>query len=111
MPGALVSGRVEDSRGVPIEGAEVAMDVFTSFFDGFEGRMATATDADGRFEFPSVAEGMYIVAARADGHPLAVRAPVRVPMRGTLKFRMAGSARLVGTVKNQAGEGIPGARV
>jgi protocatechuate 3,4-dioxygenase beta subunit len=110
-PGAVLEGIVVDGESNPIEGAEVALDELMSFMDAFQGRQATLTDATGRFVFPSVAGGRYILATRAEGHPLTIRAPLTIPHRGKLTIRLAGSATLRGKIKDQSGEGIPGAQV
>jgi protocatechuate 3,4-dioxygenase beta subunit len=109
--GAVVEGQVVDGDDVPIEGARAALDGLTGFISAFQARLTAVTDADGRFVFPSVAAGRYVLAVRAGGHPVVIRAPLKVPQTGRLRIRMAGSATLVGRVKDPNGKGIPGARV
>lgn len=60
VPTGSVAGRVvTDSTGEPIEGAAVRL-LGTPY--------ATRTDAAGRFRFPTLPEGIYLLQARAFGH-------------------------------------------
>jgi protocatechuate 3,4-dioxygenase beta subunit len=109
--GAVLEGTVVDRDNDPIAGAALALGDFGGFASIFQGRWTTTSDENGRFVFPSVAAGQYVLAARAEGHPIVIRAPLKVPFPGKLRIRIAGRAILSGRIKDASGEGIPGALV
>lgn len=66
-----VEGRVRSGRtGLPLAGAEVRLQAEETKRRGWWGGRGggTVTDADGRFSFPVVAEGSYVIQASAEDH-------------------------------------------
>ncbi|MBN1422193.1 MAG: carboxypeptidase regulatory-like domain-containing protein [Planctomycetes bacterium] len=91
--GKRIEGRVVDSAGAPVAGAEV-----TAFLEvdgpgdpnrgpemalrqmrrmGLGGTSSCRTDAEGRFAIADLGEGVFTVMARAKGYGIAERGPVR----------------------------------
>jgi len=73
-----IRGSVADSAGQPLGGVELLL---------HDLRMTVRTRADGRFEFPRVAPGIYVITARHIGYS-PVTWPFRLQDSVTLGFRL-----------------------
>jgi protocatechuate 3,4-dioxygenase beta subunit len=113
--GARVRGRVIDAEKRPLPGARVEVTVETDPGPGAATtaeRSATAGD-DGSFEVEAVPAGRFEASAGLDGHlPSEVSDPEFDPLAGEpLVFRLQPAASIEGTVLNQDGNPVEGARV
>jgi Carboxypeptidase regulatory-like domain len=75
----IVVGRVEDSKGDPVEGAEVKLWVFN--FTTFAETATTRSQADGSFEFTSNPSHNIQLSAEKPGVGRSPRIPVRLYFR------------------------------
>jgi hypothetical protein len=110
--GGTVTGAVVDGKGQPVSGAMVRAAADAREVDAPP--MGLTSDGDGRFTLYDVRPGLYVVEARAAGHPPGNVSDVRVSAGattdiGTLRLRSGGA--LQGTVKDAANEPIAGASV
>ncbi len=110
--GGTVTGAVVDGKGQPVSGAMVRAAADAREMDAPP--MGLTSDGDGRFTLYDVRPGLYVVEARAAGHPPGNVSDVRVTAGattdvGTLRLRSGGV--LQGTVKDAAAEPIAGASV
>jgi hypothetical protein len=72
----IVSGRVVDASGAPVEGAEVKLWVFD--FATFAEDASTRTKADGSFEFANNPSHNIQVSAEKSGVGRSARVPIRL---------------------------------
>lgn len=75
QPGLSVSGRITDTKGAPIEGAEVTVGLSVSI-TGTKG-LSAVTDKEGRYNLEGVAPGQPALNASKDGFATAAR-PISV---------------------------------
>jgi protocatechuate 3,4-dioxygenase beta subunit len=93
-PGAILSGRVLDSSGMPVAGAELALvdpDDRAAFFNVGERAVADATtDETGAYRLDRLAVGPWAVQVSAEGYPLRMfRGSTEVPgPQATLDFEL-----------------------
>ena len=105
QPGRLV-GRVL-SEGAPAPGTEVRLK------GAFEGEQVTKADAEGRFAFEGVKPLLYVLTAQREGRYATTNVHLR-PMELTpeeVVLRLGESRYVEGTVRDDAGSPIEGARV
>lgn len=69
--GAVLSGRITDTRGRPVEGAWVVVGRFNPDAGAGEGRWTARTGADGRYSIPNVGLAPDVATVYAPGLPLA----------------------------------------
>jgi RNA polymerase sigma-70 factor (ECF subfamily) len=107
--GGKISGVVTDHQGRPVPYARIHFLTPTADTN----RDPPFTDAEGRYEIRTVAEGIYNVFAVSPRHPLAVQRNVRVKEGETarLDFRYGRSAPLTVTVLDEGGRPIRGAEL
>jgi len=114
-PGAVLTGTVRDgSTREPVAGASVWVSVRTGVaaqdtWDPDAGRVATRTDARGRFKLEGLGSGAATVSATAPGAGRAIR-PNVLPGSAVELFLMPG-ATISGTVRDEAGRPVKGAVV
>ncbi len=107
LRGVRVTGLVKDSAGQPIAGARVSDSLSQS---------ETHSDAQGRFVFPHVAPGRFLLDVSADRHVSFAKlfdvpaAGLKVPVT-LAPTRIAGHSTLCGRVVDEAGKPFPGIRV
>lgn len=120
-PAGNVAGRVVDSLGNPVAGAEVRSRGNLGDF-GFGARVlgneehpatpVAVTGADGRFELEDVATSTLTLAVRASGFAPLDKQGVSVPEQGTRDLGdlvLARGVFLRGRVVDASGRGVPGA--
>ncbi|MHC4957791.1 MAG: sigma-70 family RNA polymerase sigma factor [Planctomycetota bacterium] len=107
--GGRISGVVTDHQGQPVPFARIHF--LTSTLD--TNRDPPFTDAEGRYEIRTVAEGVYNVFAVSPRHPLAVRRNLKVKEGETarLDFQFGRSAPLTVTVLDEGGQPVAGAEL
>ncbi|MEM1249807.1 MAG: carboxypeptidase regulatory-like domain-containing protein [Acidobacteriota bacterium] len=116
-PGVELLGRVVDTDGRPIEGAEVhaevEAEVLMSVNFGIEGEEPTAvTDADGMFRIFDLADGSSVkVKVRAEGYGNAERSGARAPNLDPVVLVLQPALEVTGVVVDENGEGLAQARV
>ncbi len=93
--GAELRGRVVDSGGAPVAGANVAAQAASSF--GSEDARAT-TDPDGTFVMEGLADSRYVVVARKPGMVTAVERDVQVPASAPLTLTLRAGGTITGRV-------------
>lgn len=84
--GNALRGRVEDDRGSPIAGGDVALFLADeeSLLSGIP-LMRSASGADGRFAFEDVRDGRFAIVASFEGLAPAVRGRIEVPRDATAR--------------------------
>jgi hypothetical protein len=109
-PGAVLSGRVMDDRGIAVEGATVRVIeeagtddemIQAQLFLGGALRSAR-TDFDGSYEIPGLSSGGYTLVAEKRGFARSVERGVYVDAGTTQYFTLLPSAGLVGQVVDRA---------
>jgi hypothetical protein len=114
-PGAVLTGTVRDgTTHEPVAGAAVWVSVGLGIaamdrWDPDAGRVATRTDARGRFKLEGVGAGATMVSATAPGLGRVIRPNVR-PGTAVELFLMPGAA-ISGVVRDEAGKPVKGAVV
>jgi Carboxypeptidase regulatory-like domain len=113
--GVAVSGRVVDSRGVPVGGARVVAedaDALVPLIDA--DRDAVISDARGAWRIAALAPGSYRFTARSSGHPPGSSAPSRLVANASsddVLITLPVGARLAGRVATAEGAAAPFATV
>ena len=116
-PGATLTGRVTDHRGLAVPGGEIFLLDRPADPNEMEralkGRKPTAAvAADGRFSIEDLAQGTPVsMAVRAPGYLIAQVRAVRPPNAKPVLIRLEPETALVGRVVDEAGGPVPGARV
>ena len=106
---AVLAGKVTGPSGAPVEGAQVLVSPHAE-----QGEMARAlTTRDGAFEVGPLAPGAYDLDVQADGHSPAKRSALVVlaGQRFEIDVRLEGIGSLEGTVRDENGAPVSGARV
>ncbi|KFE69477.1 hypothetical protein DB31_6452 [Hyalangium minutum] len=107
---AVLEGRVvANTAGTPIEGARVDVSPYRK--SGDSGR--AVTDGSGRFSVGGLAPGSYDVVASAPGFSTVSRSGLTVASgeRFSLELKLTGTGAVEGSVRDRAGQPVPGARV
>ncbi len=107
-PPCALAGRVVTEAGEPVAGAAITLG--TSSWRN-PGSVETATsDGDGRFGFPDLAAGSYLLRTEAKGWPPS-DLWVNLPLQKEMLVRLPKGGAIVGIVRDQAGAGVAGALV
>jgi RNA polymerase sigma factor (sigma-70 family) len=108
-PSASVAGRVIGVGGSPVAGAQVRLSPATG--PGEFSR--TLTSSSGAFELGTLAPGEYDLDLVADGHsPAARRGLVLLSgQRFVIELQLEGVGSVEGTVRDESGAPLPGARI
>jgi hypothetical protein len=112
-PGGTVTGAVVDGRRRPVEAFTVTAERVENGLSGYGVRASKeVASADGRFTLDGLAEGTYVVGARAPETAPGRRSGVkvvggRVSDAGTIRLGAGGAVR--GSVVDSAGAGVAGA--
>ena len=85
-----VSGQVRNPRGEPIEGLYLTL-----------GRLATRTDAEGRFWFPAVPEGEHVLAFLSTGYLSQPPLPLRLAVKAGEEVRLDLTLMPTGVVRGR----------
>jgi protocatechuate 3,4-dioxygenase beta subunit len=101
---AALSGRITDSEGSPLRGAEVRA-VDPAWRDLRSGERVAVSDQEGRWRLGSLRAGRYILSASLPWQPGASQREAEAPAEG-VGFVLGGSGSLVGRVV-EAGSGAP----
>jgi len=107
---AALEGRVvARSTGAPIEGARVDVSPYGN--SGDSGR--AVTDGTGSFSVGELAPGSYDLVVSAQGYAEVSRRALTVSAgeRFTLELQLAGTGAVEGSVRDSAGQPVPGAQV
>ena len=117
-----IEGRVTDSRGKPVEGAEVditaanelgfggSLNLSGGDWEGQPGLRSVRTGPDGSFRAPGLKIGeSFDVRARHPDHAEATVAGVEVPTREPVRIELKSGHRLTGRVVDTQGEPVAGA--
>lgn len=119
--GSVIKGRVLNASGIPMACTSVRLGpVSAQLPDPAEflsrSELQVVTDAQGRFEFTAVPEGIYSVYAYRQGHARAREGPIEVPARRTndqpapvvadVTVRLLPGGVITGVVSDAAGEPI-----
>lgn len=100
-----IAGRVVDPRASPVAGALVSAAPEAQESDENPSSQTT-TDAQGRFRLEGLEPGRYRVAAQQEGWAPALRSGVSAGA-GDLLLELGEGAKLVGSVRDVAGQPIP----
>ncbi|PYJ59175.1 MAG: hypothetical protein DME24_13740, partial [Verrucomicrobia bacterium] len=104
--GFSVTGAVQDSNGIPVEGAQVREVRMNS-----EGEHSKTTDASGTFEFKSMKAGELMLAVQAKGFAPAVQTLQVTGTVSALRFQLGPGQLLRGRVTDEEGNPIANAWV
>ena len=116
LPGGAIAGSAYDLAGRPAARAELILAPEPSAHQGsvLTGWGRTVVDAEGAWRFSGLAPGSYWVMAGGGRWGLQVREGIEVEAGGAvedLDFHLSASGAIRGTVRNAAGEPVPGAVV
>lgn len=113
-PGDVVSGKVVDDAGEPVESFFVlASPAGTGLLDASSRRPVRDRfrDEEGRFHLKGVQEGSWQVKVKAPGHAESERRPITVPTDGELLFTLPRAGSVSGRVVGPGGATVQSARV
>lgn len=115
--GATIEGRVTDTRGLPVEGAEIRALLDQ---EGMESRMAfpemgpppdARSGSDGRFRIADLERSQYILIVLHPAYPKALVRGIAAPATNPIHIELQPSRRLSGRVVGPEGEPVLEARI